>query len=165
MRSYAAALFTGGPVAHLLDLAIRAQASKGTLPLDDEIRRYGRLAATSQTASHHCPVRTAAALLDALVDLPEHSAVDGAPQEFREKLSSAAEDTDPAGTPCGSTRDPYRQRGGRPAWARARRRDGGAVGTLEGAVLVYARSVSSSANTWDSGCGPTYCWQLHWPDS
>lgn len=29
----------------------------------------------------------------------------------------------------------------------------------------YAKSVSSSANTWDSGCGPTYCWQLHWPDS
>ncbi len=28
-----------------------------------------------------------------------------------------------------------------------------------------ARSVNSSANTWDSGCGPTYCWQLHWPAS
>ncbi|MEU8589570.1 NUDIX hydrolase [Streptomyces sp. NPDC048664] len=24
-----------------------------------------------------------------------------------------------------------------------------------------ARSVRSSANTCDSGCGPTYCWQLH----
>lgn len=33
------------------------------------------------------------------------------------------------------------------------------------APLPQARSVSSSAYTWESGCGPTYCWQLQTPGS
>ncbi|MFF1482281.1 hypothetical protein ACFVYD_32810 [Streptomyces sp. NPDC058301] len=96
MQSYTAALFTGGPVAHLLDLAIRVQASRGALSLDDEIRRYGRLVAASGTAHRNCPVRTGAALLDFLGDLLERKALDGAPLEFLEKVSAAAEGSDPA---------------------------------------------------------------------
>ncbi|MFI1175570.1 hypothetical protein [Streptomyces melanogenes] len=96
MQSHTSALFTAGPVAHLLDLAIRVRASQGALSLDDEIRRYGRLVADSGTANRTCPVRTGAALLDFLGDLLERDALDGAPQEFRAKLSTAAEGTDPA---------------------------------------------------------------------
>ncbi|PKV87331.1 hypothetical protein [Streptomyces sp. TLI_146] len=96
MQSYTAALFTGGPVAHLLDLAIRVQASQGALSLDDEIRRYARLVAASRTADQNCPVRTGAALLDFLGDLLERKALGDVPQEFTEKLSAASEGTDPA---------------------------------------------------------------------
>ncbi|MFI1363357.1 TetR family transcriptional regulator C-terminal domain-containing protein [Streptomyces griseochromogenes] len=43
-----------------------------------------------------------------------------------------------------------------------------APGTLSRAGTgrrLQIRSVRSSAYTWDSGCGPTYCWQLHCPAS
>lgn len=96
MQAYTAALFTGGPVARLLDLAIRVRESRGALSRDDEIRRYGRLVAASETANRECPVRTGAALLDLLGDLLRRGVLDGVPREFQEKLSKAAEGTDPA---------------------------------------------------------------------
>ncbi|MBD0745552.1 hypothetical protein [Streptomyces sp. CBMA152] len=96
MQSYTAALFTSGPVAHLIDLAIRVQTSQGELSLDDEIRRYIRVTGASDTAKWSCPARTGAAMLDVAGELLTENSPVAIPDEFRQKLAQASGDEDAA---------------------------------------------------------------------
>ncbi|WP_369376979.1 hypothetical protein [Streptomyces sp. cg36] len=93
MQSNTAALFTSGPLAHLLDLALRVQSSGGALSLDDEVRRYVRVTGTPGAGGAECPARAGAALLDLVGDLLADGAPVTVPGEFRQKLARAAEGT------------------------------------------------------------------------
>ncbi|MEU3772224.1 hypothetical protein AB0F11_03225 [Streptomyces sp. NPDC032472] len=97
MQKPPVALFSGGPVVRLVDLALSVQGSDGKLSLDDELRRYVRVVGKNRTADWNCPVRVAAALLELAGDFvagPEGLAV--CPPEFRGKVARAADGMDPA---------------------------------------------------------------------
>ncbi|WP_432177978.1 hypothetical protein [Streptomyces sp. NBC_00063] len=91
-------LFSDGPAPRLLDLAIKAQESKGELSLDDEIRRYIRAVRGNWIANWNCSVHTASGVLELTADSVEHGEgwTVAFLSEFRKRAERAAGDVDPS---------------------------------------------------------------------
>ncbi|MGW1943380.1 hypothetical protein ACWCRC_03480 [Streptomyces sp. NPDC001940] len=97
MQSFPASLFSDGPAPRLLDLAVKAQESKGELSLDDEIRRYIRTVRGNWIANWNCSVYAASGVLEFTADSVERGeGLTPFPPEFREKAERAVGDVDPA---------------------------------------------------------------------
>ncbi|MFC9619675.1 hypothetical protein ACFTXM_06675 [Streptomyces sp. NPDC056930] len=96
MQSHTASLFNAGPVKRILDLAVKAQESSGTILLDDELRRFIRTVENDSSTQWVCPIYTATALLDLAGDAIDSGAIESMPPDFQKTVSRAA-----AGMNCG----------------------------------------------------------------
>ncbi|MEV7955954.1 hypothetical protein [Streptomyces sp. NPDC088141] len=94
MKSHTASLFNAGPVKRILDLAVKAQESSGTIVLEDELRRFIRAVENDSSAQWACPIHTATALLDLAGDTIDSGAIESMPPDFQTTISRAAEGMD-----------------------------------------------------------------------
>ncbi|MFE9374684.1 hypothetical protein ACFYM2_33625 [Streptomyces sp. NPDC006711] len=96
-QRFPASLFSGGPVLRLLDIAIRAQESKGGSSLDDEIHRYVRVIRSDWIAGWNCSAYVASGMLELSAELVKsHADLSHLPPDFQEKLKRACGDMEPA---------------------------------------------------------------------
>ncbi|MEU9097156.1 hypothetical protein [Streptomyces sp. NPDC048361] len=97
MQPFPASLCSGGPVLRLLDIAIRAQESRGGTSLDDEIQRYVRVIRGDWIADWNCSAYVASGLLELSAQFAKSSAdLSCFPLDFQVKLKRACGDMGPA---------------------------------------------------------------------
>ncbi|MFF8485823.1 hypothetical protein ACGFZG_35990 [Streptomyces antibioticus] len=89
MISHTGTLFNDGPVRRVVETALRAQQSQGTLNLDDEFRRFVRTTCAADTSRWLLPVVSVAALLDHTADLLRSEGPAFFPRTFAERLDKA----------------------------------------------------------------------------
>ncbi|MEU5533653.1 hypothetical protein [Streptomyces sp. NPDC020362] len=95
MLSFTWSAFDRGPVARVLELAVRCQESEGEYSLTEELASLVRLIDGSNEAGWLCPVTTVTALLDLTADVVA-SAAASLPPDFTALLTRAADGMDPA---------------------------------------------------------------------
>ncbi|MEU7514815.1 hypothetical protein AB0B13_22905 [Streptomyces sp. NPDC042898] len=91
MTDHSDALFDGGPIGRVLDLAIHAQTPGGPR-LEDQLDRFCRLVRDSAEASWVMPLAAVSALLDQLADRVAETGTASLPVSARDKLARAAGD-------------------------------------------------------------------------
>ncbi|MFE9534122.1 hypothetical protein [Streptomyces sp. NPDC006691] len=97
MQPFPASLFSGGPALRILDVAIRAQESRGELSLDAEIQRYIRTIHSDWVADWNCSVYAASGVLELAAGFVRTSSgPSDLPPDFRGKLERACGDMNPA---------------------------------------------------------------------